>query len=112
MGYCSTFNVKMRIKPMPLDFFGFDLVVLCVPIWAWKPAPPGRTFLREANLPERIAVNFSTTGAQILRAQEKVGELLKGRGVEVIAFGDIDTRNATEDDLRDGARRFALRLSV
>ncbi|MEO0085266.1 MAG: hypothetical protein ABIK37_01405 [candidate division WOR-3 bacterium] len=50
MGFASFFNVRMRILPMDLDFGDAELLVLCTPIWAWKPAPPARTFLREARL--------------------------------------------------------------
>ena len=113
MGFCSTFNVRMRILPMELGFEGHDLVVLHTPIWAWKPAPPARTFLREAALDGRkLAVCFSTTGAPILRAQEKIRQLLVGRSVELVAFGEIDTderRHGEEDILRE-ARLFAERL--
>lgn len=112
MGFLSSANVRMKILPMELDFGGYDLVALCTPIWAWKPAPPARAFLSDARLPRRLAVLFSTTGAQILRAQEKVDQLLEGRETEVVAYGDIDTRNATDEDLRAGARRFAQRLPV
>jgi len=110
MGFASFFNVRMRIRPMNLDFADADLVVLCTPIWAWKPAPPARTFLRQARLEgKKLAVCFSTTGGPTLRAQEKVKELLKGRRVELVAFGEIPT-DKDDEFLRREARRFAERL--
>jgi hypothetical protein len=111
MGGSSFFNIRMRIVPMELDFAGFDLLVLCAPIWAWKPAPPARTFLRSARLPKRIAVCFSSGGDPSQRAQEKTRQLLAGRDVELAAFGEISLQQAPDDDaLRREARLFAERL--
>lgn len=113
MGFCSTFNVRMRIKPLDLDLSGYDLVVLHTPIWAGKPAPPARTFLREAELEgRRLAVCFSTAGGPTQRAQEKVRQLLAGRNVELVAFGEINTdeKTVSEDEMLNEARLFAERL--
>ena len=110
MGFASTFNIRMKIAAMDFDLSAFDLVVLCTPIWAWKPAAPTRTFLREARLPARLAVCFSTGGGPTLRAQEKLKQDITGRQVEVVAFGEISTDKADDDALREAARRFAGRL--
>lgn len=111
MGFASFFNVRMRILPMDFDFGDAELVVLCTPIWAWKPAPPARTFLREVRLEGRkLAVCFSTSGGPTMRAQEKVKELLKGRDVEIVAFGEIPTDRNDVEFLRREARMFAERL--
>jgi hypothetical protein len=111
MGFASTFNVKMAIEPMNLEFRGVDLVVLCSPVWAWKPAPPARTFLREAKLDGRkLAVCFSTGGGPSLRAQERIKQDLAGRKIEITAFGEISTEKADEENLRREARAFAGRL--
>ena len=110
MGVASTFNIRMKLAAMDSDFSAFDLVVLCTPIWAWKPAAPARTFLREAKLPARLAVCFSTGGGPTQRAQEKLRQDIAGRRVEVVAFGEISTDKATDDALREAARRFAGRL--
>jgi len=111
MGFCSMFNVKMKIKPMRTDFSNFDLVVLCVPIWAWKPAPPARTFVRESKLPRKLAVSFSTGGGPIQRAEEKLRQLLKERDVEIVAVGEINTDKTDEEHLKTEARAFAERLA-
>jgi flavodoxin len=110
MGFASTFNVRMKLKETDLDFSGYDLLVLCTPIWAWKPAPPGREVLLEGKLPSNLAVCFSIGGSPTQRAQEKVRQMLEGRGVEVVAFGEIVTDKVTDDDLRREARIFAERL--
>ncbi|MBN2536936.1 hypothetical protein JXB37_01525 [candidate division WOR-3 bacterium] len=111
MGGASFFNIPMKIRPMELDFCGYDLLVLCAPIWAWKPAPPARTFLRNARLPKRLAICFSSGGDPSQRAQEKTRQLLAGRDVELVAFGEISLQLAPDDDaLRREARLFAGRL--
>jgi flavodoxin len=111
MGFCSMFNVRMRIKPMKADFSNYDLVVLCTPIWAWKPAPPARTFLSEAKLPRRLALSFSTGGGPIQRAEEKMRQLLAGRDIEIVAVGEINTDKTDEEYLKTEARAFADRLA-
>jgi len=103
----------MKIKPLDLDLSGCDLIVLHAPIWAWKPAPPARTFLREAKLDgKRLAVCFSTAGGPTQRAQEKVRQLLAGRDIELVAFGEISTdeKTVSEDAMLKEARLFAERL--
>jgi len=110
MGFASSMNVRMKLKPADLDFSGFDLLVLCTPIWAWKPAPPGREVLREGKLPSKLAVCFSKAGSPTQRAQEKVRQMLEDREVEVVAFGEIVTDKVSDDDLRREARLFAERL--
>uniref|UniRef100_A0A7C4GGD2 Flavodoxin-like domain-containing protein n=1 Tax=candidate division WOR-3 bacterium TaxID=2052148 RepID=A0A7C4GGD2_UNCW3 len=113
MGFSSFFNVRVRIVPMDLDLGDAELVVLCAPIWAWKPAPPARTFLHEARLEgRRLAVCFSTGGGPTLRAQEKVKEILRGRDVEIVAFGEIPTDKNDDEFLRREARLFAERLKT
>jgi len=111
MGFCSYFNIRMAIKPMNLDFKGADLVVLCCPVWAWKPAPPARTFLLSAGLGGRkLAVCFSTRTGPPLRAQEKLKQLVARRKANLVALGDIDTSAEDPEYLRTEARRFAERL--
>ena len=111
MGFCSMFNVRMRIKPMKTDFSNFDLVVLCTPIWAWKPAPPTRVFLGEAKLPRKLALSFSTGGGPIQRAEEKMRQLLTGRDIEIVAVGEINTDKKDEEYLKAEAKAFAERVA-
>ena len=111
MGFCSMFNIEMRIKPMKTDLSSFDLVVLCAPIWAWKPAPPARTFLSEAKLPRKLAVSFSTGGGPIQRAEEKLRQLMKDRDIDIVAIGEINTNKTDEEYLKTEAKAFAERLA-
>ncbi|MFO7674761.1 MAG: hypothetical protein R6X12_00370 [bacterium] len=109
MGFHSFFNLDMRLKPVRTDFRDCGLVLLCTPVWAWKPASPARTFLKAAKLPARLAVCFSTKGGPTQRAQEKLGQLLAGRGLTVVAYGEIDIRPGDRERLRREAREFARR---
>jgi len=111
MGFCSAFNVHMRIEPMDLDFSAFDTVVICAPIWAGKPAAPVYTFLRDAKLDGRkLAFCFSTGGGSSQRAQDKVKRDLASRKVEIVGFGEINTREEDEGKLRQEAGAFARKL--
>jgi len=110
MGFTAFFNIRVGIKPMDFDLSGFDCVVLCTPIWAFRPAPPARTFLRKARLPAKLAVCFSTGGGSSVKAQEFISRDLAGRGVTITAFGEINTDKVSEDALLQAAREFADRL--
>lgn len=113
MGACSFFNIPMRILPMDFDVSAYDPVVLCTPIWAWKPAPPAREFLKRANLGgKRLAVCFSTGGGPTMRAQEKVCQLIGHCRGKVFAFGEIPTRPEDRDRLVREAKTFAARLKT
>ncbi len=113
MGACSSMNIPMRIMPMDLDVSAFDPIVLCAPIWAWKPAPPAREFLKRANLEgKRLAVCLSTGGGSSARAQAFVGKLAAGRGAQVLAFGEIQTQSEDRESLVRDARSFADRLKT
>lgn len=112
MGCTALFNIRVGIKQMDLVLTGFDLVVLCAPIWAGRPASPVRTFLRGAKLPGKLAVCFSTGGGSSLRAREVLKQDLAGRGVEIVAFGEINTDKADEEYLRREAAAFADRVKA
>ncbi len=111
MGACSYFNIPMRILPIDYDVSAYDPVVLCTPIWAWKPAPPAREFLKRADLGgKRLAVCFSTRGGPTQRAQEKVCQLIGHCRGRVFAFGEIPTQAEDPEMLKAEARAFADRL--
>jgi hypothetical protein len=111
MGACSSMNIPMRILPMDLDVSAFDPIVLCTPIWAGKPAPPARMFLRQADVAgRRLAVCLSTGGGSSARAQAFVGKLAQDRGAQVFAFGEIQTQSEDRESLVRDARAFADRL--
>ncbi len=111
MGWGAIHNQRFDIKPMDLDFSGYDLVVLCTPIWAGRPACPTRTFLRDAKLDGRkLAVVFSNSGSPLDKALETVKEDLAGRNIEIVDFGGVVTKETTEAELTQAAHEFAERL--
>jgi chromosome segregation and condensation protein ScpB len=96
---------------MNLDFSGYDLVVLCTPIWSGRPACPTRTFLRDAKLDGRkLALMFSNSGSPFDKALEVVKEDLAGRNVEIVEFGGVVTKEANEEQLKQAAEEFGQRL--
>ncbi len=111
MGFCSFFDIRMAIRPMDFDLKGVELVVLCCPVWAGKPAPPARAFLADARLEgRRLAVCFSSGGGSSARARDKVRHLLAGRNVNLVACGDVTIGPGDEAALRVAATGFAAGL--
>ena len=47
-----------------------------------------------------------------MRAQEKLKQLLAGRGVEITAFAEINTKAGDDEYLRCEAREFARRVKA
>jgi len=112
MGFRSAFNVRMKLKPMDLDFSGFDRVVLCTPVWAGRPACPARTFLRDAKLEGRqLAVLFCVAGSEIDRAIEVVRAAAARKHMELVATERVVTKDTTDEQLESEARAFAGKLS-
>jgi hypothetical protein len=112
MGLAALLGLHFGIEPMDLDFSSFDLVVLCTPIWAGRPANPTRTFLRKARLDgRRIAIAFSTEGGPVEDALRRIRRDLSGRRVELGPHTAIVTKEASDEALRASARRFAEQLA-
>jgi len=113
MGFGAILNRRFEIKPMNLDCSGYDLVVLCTPIWAGRPACPTRTFLRDAKLEGRkLAVMFSNNGGDLEKALEIIKKDLAGRNVEIVGLGSAVTQKTTDEELKQAAQGFAQRLRV
>lgn len=111
MALGAIFNKRFRIEPMDLDFADAELVVLCTPIWAGKPACPTRTFLRDANLKgRRVAVALSTSGHELARAPQAIERALAVQGARVDYVTHTVTQDVPEAELRAAGRRIASGL--
>jgi hypothetical protein len=115
MGWGAITNARFQLKPMDLDFTGFERIVLCTPIWAGRPACPARTFLRDARLDGRkVDLLMSTGGGEIDRPVETVKADLARKNATVGATVRVVTsagkRETTDAQLEQAAREFALRL--
>jgi len=102
-----------EIKPMNLDYSGYDRLVLCTPIWMQHPACPARTFLRDARLsgPE-IDVVFLSISGSIAEATEVVADYLSKQGIRLHLTGSILTGKTADEELRRAADDFARRLTA
>ncbi len=113
MGFRAAFNIRVPLKPMELDFSGFEWVVLCTPVWVDKPACPARTFLREAKLAGRkLAVVLTCGGGGIERAVRILKQDTAGRNIELMLTERVVTDKATSAELEEAGRRFAARLNA
>ena len=93
----AAFVCHFDIRPMQLDYSGYERLVLCTPIWMNEPACPARTFLRDARLSGvRFAALFSTVSGEIERASETVTGYLARQNVELDITGRVYTANGTE----------------
>jgi len=75
-GAASTFGLASPIESPVRDPAAYEAVVVCSPIWAWRLAPPVRSWLRlyRGQLPEAAAyvtVSGDTDPARIVAAMAK-----------------------------------------
>jgi len=111
MALGAVFNSHFRIEPMDLDFSAFELVVLCTPIWAGKPACPTRTFLRDAHLQgRRVAVALSTAGDELAMAPQSIERALARQGARLEYATHTAMQDVQEEKLRAAGRRIAVDL--
>ncbi len=111
MGFGAIFNMHFRIQPMDLDFSAFDVVVLCTPIWAGRPACPTRTFLRDARLEgKRLIIALSTWGDDVAQAFRHIERELAGKRVKVEYTTYTVTKDLPEEALQEAGRALAQRI--
>lgn len=84
-GKQALFNALPEIEPLNFDFSSIDLLFLGTPIWAWRPAPAVRTFLKSEILPENIAL-FATHGGGPGKFNERFTNMLSNKNISFIDF--------------------------
>jgi len=84
-GKQALFNAAPEIEPLNFDFSSINLLFLGTPIWAWRPAPAIRTFLKSEIIPKNIAV-FTTHGGSPGKFNERLANMLPNKNVLFIDF--------------------------
>lgn len=112
MGFGAIFNAHFRIHPMDLDFSAFDVVVLCTPIWAGRPACPTRTFLRDARLEgKRLVIALSTWSDDLGQSLQHIERELAGKLATVVYTTHTVTKPlVSEALLREAGQALAHRI--
>lgn len=115
MGWGSVTNARFEIKPMDLDFSGYDTIVLCMPVWADKPACPARTFLRDARLDgKKVHLLISTGGGEIDKpVAVAAADLAKKNatvGVTARVIAGFGRKYASDGELEQAGREFAAKV--
>ncbi len=115
MAWGAIIGACFKLKPMDMAFLGFDLLVLCTPIWAARPACPARTFLRDARIEGKpVAVLISTASGETGKALEIISRDLARKNARIITSNKVMTCKGngepTDDELRQAARDFARKV--
>jgi flavodoxin len=86
-GFSSAMNQPCPLKQLDRDPYGYDLWIIGTPVWAWRPAPPLLTFLKQ-NPPDNIQVAaFVTHQGSEGKSVEKLKSLCsKGKVLTTNAF--------------------------
>ncbi len=111
MGVGATFGMKFAIKPMNFDFSAFDIIVLCTPVWAFKPACPTMSFLSQAHIEgKRVIAVFLQLGSPLDKALQKLKKGIAMRQAELVMYTTIITQKAKKEDLEKSAEKFVFEI--
>jgi flavodoxin len=75
-GRDSTQEKEAQIVPTKLAPANYDLIVVGTPIWAWRPTPAIRTYLKNNDLSGKKVALFFTLDSNLKQAIEKTKALM------------------------------------
>jgi flavodoxin len=115
IGYIKAGHDGMRGKDAELVGFKpelseYERVIFAGPIWAWKPAPPILSAMKECDLGKKKVVNIVTMGSSCGKSLEIMGDLVKTQGGEVEDGFAFITANVSRDQLKDEVVSHAQKL--
>jgi flavodoxin len=61
-GMLSVLGVCPKLEPIAINPEQYDRIILGTPVWAGKPAPAIRTFLKQYNVEKKITALFTFSG--------------------------------------------------
>ena len=78
-------NKRARIKDVPFNLFGYDLICLGCPVWAREPVPAIKTYLDKcSDLDGKRAILFVTYGSGLGKdhCMDKMENALRKKGIK------------------------------
>jgi flavodoxin len=75
-GKDSTQEKETQIAPTKLSPLNYDLIVIGTPIWAWRPTPAIRTYIKQNDLQGKKVALFFTMDHEPKQAVEKTKVLM------------------------------------
>ena len=96
-GWAALKSRDVSIAPAKHDVRGYDLVVLACPVWAGRPAPPMRAYLRDhaVELPA-IACVLTHGGGDATRPLDKLEALAGKAPIARVTLSDVEKRSGAE----------------
>ncbi|HPG31131.1 MAG TPA: hypothetical protein PKY81_09400 [bacterium] len=114
-GFDSMFNKKTDIVKTP-DFSIYDLIVICCPVWAGKPAVPMRQIIEDNSLILQNKIKFiiTTSGSKNLKAFRLL-EKLSGKVETSINFSALSNEKPKikaliDSDIQNLAKHISAKL--
>ena len=82
-----------ELKAYNFNAAAYDLIVMGVPVWAWRPAPPINTFLVQNDISNKKTALFICHGGGIKGVMELFRDSLPKNEI----IGEIDFLNALKN---------------
>ena len=86
----------IKIKELP-DLFGYDLVLLGSPIWAWNVVPAMRALLEQVSPAGKEVFIFATHGGGPGKAMAGFAKKVADKGGTVIGAYDVADKRISQD---------------
>lgn len=108
----AIFHRRPTIKKLEHKIADYDLVIICLPVWANNMAPPLNTFIANWEFEHKNAVIVITTDPK--RASEHalydVKHKMDARGATVIHEDSVAVLGVPDEEIANQARAIALNL--
>ncbi len=81
-GFSSTMNQYCPIRKPDLNPYDYDLWIIGAPVWAWRPAPPLISFLKQYPPKSTIQIApFLTHQGSMAQAMERLKSMYRGTAI-------------------------------
>jgi flavodoxin len=92
---------EAEIAPTKLSPADYDLIVLGTPIWAWRPTPAIRTYIKQNDLSGKKVALFFTLDESLRQTVEKTKELLPNSTLvgELVLYKVFENKEETKNKI-------------
>ena len=102
-GRSSTREKTTEIDPPKYTPASYDLIVLGTPVWAWRPTPAIRTYIKQNDLASKKVALFLTSDGDPKQAAERTKALLPNSTLagELSLVSPLKDKEATEQKITE-----------
>lgn len=78
----ETSNYLPEIQKMDIDLSKYDTIIICFPVWWYRPSPAIRTFLNDNDLSGKKVIPLATNAGWLGKSFEEIKKLCPNSKVE------------------------------